>query len=407
MLGLGIDAQVDKWEFNAGDCWTEKIYSMIGQADAVVVVLSKNSINAEWVREEINAALVQRVKRGMGLLPVILDGLKIADIPQALHHIQWVRVNAGDSAGAADQINRAIRGIRNPWKPQLLAPNPNQSRAVLSPDGPMSKWPLEKLQEVIAEGTRAQAELGLRHYHGRGVPQDKTEAAKWLHHAAEQGDAGAQNNLGNRYAKGEGVLQDYAESAKWLRRAAEQGLAQAQYNFGLSHLRNEGVPQDDEKAAEWFGLAAEQGLAQAQHDLGCFYHDGKGVSQDHAKAVEWFRRAAEQGLVQSQVVLGAAYDKGKGVPQDKAEAAKWYRRAAEQGDAVAQHNIGAAYHNGQGVPQDRREAFIWVVLAATNGDKDAAEAWNHLAKELSPADLSAAKAEAIRRHAEIQRKRGK
>ena len=29
--------------------------------------------------------------------------------------------------------------------------------------------------------------LGLSYYNGEGVPEDKTEAAKWLRYAAEQG----------------------------------------------------------------------------------------------------------------------------------------------------------------------------------------------------------------------------
>ncbi len=37
----------------------------------------------------------------------------------------------------------------------------------------------------------AQYSLGLMYYHGRGVPQDYAEAAKWYRKAAERGDCGS------------------------------------------------------------------------------------------------------------------------------------------------------------------------------------------------------------------------
>ena len=56
----------------------------------------------------------------------------------------------------------------------------------------------------------AQFALGAMYFGRKGVPQDYTEAVKWLRKAAEQGNAGAQNNLGLMYSNGKGVPQDYA-----------------------------------------------------------------------------------------------------------------------------------------------------------------------------------------------------
>ena len=42
---------------------------------------------------------------------------------------------------------------------------------------------------------------------------------------AEQGDVDAQFNLGGRYFRGVGVPEDDTEAARWLRLAAEQGHA--------------------------------------------------------------------------------------------------------------------------------------------------------------------------------------
>lgn len=70
-------------------------------------------------------------------------------------------------------------------------------------------------------------DLGIKYY-GRGVEQSYSEAVKWLHKAAEQGDAKAQCNLGYCYEKGHGVEKSYTEALKWYRRAAQQGHEKAQ-----------------------------------------------------------------------------------------------------------------------------------------------------------------------------------
>ena len=65
---------------------------------------------------------------------------------------------------------------------------------------------------------------------------------------AEQGDAAAQYSLGYRYAREIGVPQDRSEAARWLRLAADQGFVQAQHF--LERILPEGrrVPEDDAEA---------------------------------------------------------------------------------------------------------------------------------------------------------------
>ena len=75
---------------------------------------------------------------------------------------------------------------------------------------------------------KAEEKLASLYYHGRGVPQDYTEAIRWYRRAAEQGDAAGQLNLGLMYYHGTGVPQDYGEAVRWYRKAAEQGDLRAQ-----------------------------------------------------------------------------------------------------------------------------------------------------------------------------------
>ena len=262
----GVDAWVDEWEIQPGDKFAEKIHNAIADADAAVVVLSENSVDSKWVKDEINAALVHRVNKDVKLLPVVLDGLTDQRIPPALRAIQQVRVDADDHKNAAEEINRAIRGLPNVDKPPLAsdAERGGMPAQLARPIPPAFKLG-DLLQMAESGNAEAQWALGVVYRRGEGVPRDHAEAVKWYRLAAEQGHARAQNNLGVRYHKGEGVPKNDAEAVKWYRRAAEQGHAAAQYNLGERYSEgDEGVSQDYAEAVKWYRRAAGNGYAKAE-----------------------------------------------------------------------------------------------------------------------------------------------
>src|SRR5437588_11934397 len=74
LLENGIDVWLDKWEMHPGDSLVDKIFEVgIGGAEAILIVLSQNSIEKPWVREELNASIVERIKRGTKVIPIVLD----------------------------------------------------------------------------------------------------------------------------------------------------------------------------------------------------------------------------------------------------------------------------------------------------------------------------------------------
>ncbi len=139
--------------------------------------------------------------------------------------------------------------------------------------------------------------IGLLYYEGRGVPQDYSEAAKWLLKSADKGHAEAQATLGALYQLGRGVRQDYGQAAAWFRKSAEQGCPTAQRFLGtLLSEGHQGVPKDDAEAAMWFRRAAEQGDAAAEVDLASAYQTGSGVPKDLSEAYFWYRVASAGDL---------------------------------------------------------------------------------------------------------------
>ena len=56
----------------------------------------------------------------------------------------------------------------------------------------------------------------------------------------------------------------------------------------------------------------------------------------------------------------------------------------------AQYNLGVMYDSGMGVPQDNVYAHMWMQIAEASGQKKAALFKWSLAKDMTPADISAA-----------------
>ena len=80
LRSVGIDAWLDKWEMLPGDSLVDKIFEEgIKEADSFIVVLSINSINKPWVREELNTAIVKRISDRTKIIPIVLDNVEVPE----------------------------------------------------------------------------------------------------------------------------------------------------------------------------------------------------------------------------------------------------------------------------------------------------------------------------------------
>ena len=76
--------------------------------------------------------------------------------------------------------------------------------------------------------------------------------------------------------------------------------------------------------------------------------------------------------------------------EDYATAFREFKSLAETGAAEAQNILGVMYDKGQGVPQDYVQAYMWLTLAAAQGVKQAPEARDRLARQMSSAQIEEA-----------------
>ena len=103
----GVDAWLDQWEMKPGDSLVDKIFEEgLKEARAVIVVLSKVSLQKPWVREELNTSVVNRIGRGTRLIPVVIDD---CEVPESLRSTLWLKVD--DLADYDQSLQRILSAI--------------------------------------------------------------------------------------------------------------------------------------------------------------------------------------------------------------------------------------------------------------------------------------------------------
>ncbi|HAX44471.1 MAG TPA: molecular chaperone Tir [Solibacterales bacterium] len=127
LRGSGVDAWMDAWEINPGDSLIDKIFNEgLKNSQAMIVVLSRHSIDKPWVREELNAGMVKKITEKLKLIPIRLDS---CDVPECLKHTAWQDI--ADPSSFDVEFERILNSIFGQYeKPSLGEPPPyTQSEA--------------------------------------------------------------------------------------------------------------------------------------------------------------------------------------------------------------------------------------------------------------------------------------
>ena len=138
-------------------------------------------------------------------------------------------------------------------------------------------------------------EDGLGTEQGNGAAQNNLRVRR----AAEQGSAVAQGRLGYMYYHGRGAPQNFTEALKWYRLAAEQGFGLALFNLGGMYATGKGVPLDYVQAHMWFSLAASRlppsnihDKAVKRRDLIAVFMTRRQIAKAQKLAREWNPKGA-------------------------------------------------------------------------------------------------------------------
>jgi hypothetical protein len=110
LTGAGITVWLDEQRIRVGESIPEKISQGLAESDFFLLVTSKNSLNSEWVKKELNSALVSEVqRRAVHVLPVRIDD---SPLPGAINDKKYADFSKSYKDGLNDLI-AAIKGGPN------------------------------------------------------------------------------------------------------------------------------------------------------------------------------------------------------------------------------------------------------------------------------------------------------
>lgn len=106
----GHSVWLDQWTITAGDSVPARIVEGIESCDAVVVILSPNSVTSGWVEREWQAKYWDEVERNMTLVIPVL--LRECAIPTLLRTRKYADFRTSYQTGL-EELNDAVKRIKN------------------------------------------------------------------------------------------------------------------------------------------------------------------------------------------------------------------------------------------------------------------------------------------------------
>ncbi|MCI0550334.1 MAG: TIR domain-containing protein [Anaerolineae bacterium] len=145
----GIDVWLDRKDLVAGKSWQSQIVNAILEAEAVIVFISRSSLESKAVQSEYQIGFVQQGKSGGNrLIPVLLEKV---ELPKFLSRIQYVDFTESYDQGIKDLI-RALSVSVGP-KPKDIIPVSDLAKEVAGEVakilGLESKALHEKISKII------------------------------------------------------------------------------------------------------------------------------------------------------------------------------------------------------------------------------------------------------------------
>jgi len=101
----GIEVWWDEWEILPGDSIIQKIFmDGLSKSDIFLIVLSNASINSNWVKEELDYAMIKKIEGEFRIIPLVKEK---CEIPPPLKSLLWVDLSTDFDAG----IKKIIQSI--------------------------------------------------------------------------------------------------------------------------------------------------------------------------------------------------------------------------------------------------------------------------------------------------------
>lgn len=384
-----------------GEEYRKRIAEVIRGVDYFIVLLSRDSVQSEWVLDEVEYAK----KLHKRILPIWIQETELPDdldmILQRYHSLFW-HLRSSDSQFEEILYSTILR--REPE---------NQGKSLVGNGNDFSESENQLMKSLLqkeSKGVYAECytpenacTLGKAYLFGgpctvdrekarfyfqiaqyRGNPDgafyllqmqlEDQELDTWdepdaeycapivaqIRELADSGSIAAKLFMGNLYWYGKyGCPVDIPKSTAMYEDCARLGNARAQYMMSANYYFGDGVPQNYILAIMYANLAIEQRYIKGWRRWGKFYRDGLAVKQDYIKARECYEKGARMGDFNCFNKVGDMLYYGWGFPVDYTQAFSYYLKG-EQAPVCGQsysyrkakEALGRCYELGHGVPQD-------------------------------------------------------
>jgi len=78
LVRRNVNVWVDRWELSVGDSLLEKVQDAVDGASALLVILSKNSVESEWCKKELSSGLLRELEeKRVVVMPVMLEDCNV------------------------------------------------------------------------------------------------------------------------------------------------------------------------------------------------------------------------------------------------------------------------------------------------------------------------------------------
>ena len=309
----GIQTWMAPGNIPVGSTYAGEITRALKGAAGLVLVLTDDAQNSEWVDREVERA----INYGKPIVPIALGELTLNDnFELYLGNKQIVPIHQlSEENKDFREILDLIRFLTS--KPETAAV-PNMSLT-----GPGEPKPAEKHTAA-----------------GNMTMESRPDTGKAAESRPGEMSPAELFREGVLYQTGrEGHERDENEAFFCYLRAAEAGHIMAGYYLAWLYKNGSGTKEDPKKAVYWFQYAAEAGIPYAMKALADCFRTGYGVKKSPANAHAWLKKGEDSAVC--CLGLGELYELGEGVEKDLFEALYYYEKAEMLGGAeeIARINI--------------------------------------------------------------------
>ena len=112
LRNFGVKTFLDERDIKIGEDIPQRIYQEIDESSYVCYIISSNSINSEWVKEELSTAkMIEKERGGVFILPILIDDVELPTSVKSKRYADFRNVKHIDPSSLSFRLSLEALGI--------------------------------------------------------------------------------------------------------------------------------------------------------------------------------------------------------------------------------------------------------------------------------------------------------